>query len=130
MASRLDTGLAKWFDEGLACAQFKVLSGRHIILNEFPRLMKVARLRASARVVETDFLEFLLTINPQIETVQDGSSEGIRRKLAIELGPLPALRKVLVPVLPAQRHEHWFVYTPPLSVMRESWRKVKSATEH
>ena len=126
MGSRFHPLLLTWFDEGMATGRFSVPSGRHIILNEFPRLMKENRLRASAGVDLEDLRDFLMAINPNVITVPDGSTTGLRRQLSIERDRLPALRKVFVPMLPAQKQEYWFVYTPPLAVMREGWRDLRS----
>ena len=124
MGSRLHPRLSSWFERGLTVGQFDVPGGRHIILNQYPRLMKQSRLLASAAVETETLHEFLLAINPSIIDVADGSQMGIRQQLAIERDPLPGLRKVFVPLLPAQSHERWFVYTPPLDVMRQSWREM------
>jgi hypothetical protein len=126
MGSRFHPRLVAWFDEGLRSGLFKVPNGRHIVLNEFPRLMKESRLRASAGVDPESLREFLVAINPNVVTVPDGSPRGMRQQLAIERDQLPALRKVSVPVLPTHQHEYWFVYTPPLAVMRQGWFDIKS----
>lgn len=126
MGSSCRLGLAEWFDQGLASGQFEVPNGRHIVLNEFPRFMKVSRLRASAGVDQDDLLDFLMSINPTVEPIADGSPDGMRRKLANEDGQLPALRKAFIKAAPSHQYEHWFVYTPPLHIMRESWRAVKA----
>ena len=128
MGSRFHPRLASWFEEGLAAGRLQVPNGRHIVLNQFPRLLKETRLAASAQVDAESLREFLLAINPKVETVQDGSPDGLKRRLASESAMLPGLRKVMIPVLPFQRDECWFVYTPPLAVMRESWQRLKTTT--
>ena len=105
--------------------QFSVPSGRHIILNEFPRLMKETRLLASAGVAAEDLRSFIMTINPAVETLPDGSPEGISRRLIAERGTIPALRKAVITFAPKQRAERWFVYMPPLRTLREGWRDTK-----
>ena len=50
MGSRFHPYLPGWFDQGLTAGQFKVPGGRHIVLNQFPRLMKESRLLARAQV--------------------------------------------------------------------------------
>ena len=125
MGSRFHPRLVSWFDGGMFAGRFTIPSGRHIILNEFPRLMKERRLQASAGVDLDGLRDFLISINPNVITVPDGSSEGIRMQLSIERDRLPALRKVFVPMLPAQKQECWFVYMPPLSIMREGWREMR-----
>lgn len=125
MASRFDPRLVAWFDEGIARGCFKVPSGRHIILNEFPRLMKASRLKASAGVDAEMLRAFLLEINPNIVTLADGSANGLRRQLELEHDPLPALRKAFIPELPGRAHEEWFVYTPPLDVLRRGWNGIR-----
>lgn len=123
---QLDPVLLAWFDQGLRTGQFNVPNGRHIVLNQFPRLMKEARLRASAGVASGELRNFLIAINPSIAVVTDGSPTGMRRQLASEHDELPAIRKVLTPMLPNQKLEQWFVYTPPLAVMRRSWLQFAS----
>jgi hypothetical protein len=125
MGSRCHPHVVEWFDQGMASGVFKLENGRHIILNEFPRLMKESRLRASARVGPDSLREFLLALNPHVVTLADGTKKRIRQLLAAERGQLPALRKVIVPVQPAVQQECWYVYTPPIEVMRESWHKVR-----
>lgn len=125
MESLLNPRLVAWFDQGLVSGRFEVPGGRHIILNQFPRLMKETRLRSSARVRSEELRDFLLAINPSIMTVTDGSPAGMRRQLETERDPLPAMRKVLIPVLPNAQFEQWFIYTPPLAVMRQGWAKIK-----
>jgi len=122
MGSLLHPRLVDWFDAGMARGQFDLPSGRHIILNQFPRLMKVSRLRASAGVDSDSLCQFFRVMNPNVVTVSDGSPLGLRHQLQCECDRLPALRKVFVPVLPYQRDEYWFIYTPPLAVMRQGWR--------
>ena len=100
MGSRFHPRLATWFDEGLACGKFDVPSGRHIILNEFPRLMPESRLLASAGVDRTSLREFLLTVNPNVISIPDGSAEGMRQQLALECDQLPGLRKVFTRLPP------------------------------
>ncbi len=125
MASRFHPRLATWFDAGIASGRFDVPSGRHIILNEFPRLMRESRLKASAGVDVGLLREFLVAINPNIMTVSDGSPTGIRHQLTIEHDRLPGLRKVRGSMIPGRHHEEWFVYTPPLDVMRQGWREIR-----
>ena len=126
MGSRFHPRLATWFDEGLACGKFDVPSGRHIILNEFPRLMPEARLLASAGVDRTSLREFLLTVNPNVISIPDGSAEGMRQQLALECDQLPGLRQVFTRLPPSESYEAWFVYTPPLATMRQGWQSVRS----
>lgn len=126
MAERFNPRLTAWFENGLATGQFKLPNGRHIVLNQFPRLMKETRLAASAGVDPDTLRDFLLAINPKVETVDDGSPGGLKDRLSCECDQLPAVRKVMVQVLPHVRSECWYVYTPPLAVMRESWRSAKS----
>lgn len=122
MVSQYHPRLVAWFDEGLAAGRFKVPNGRHIVLNEFPRMMRETRLRASAGVDPESLKKFLLALNPRVRSVVDGSPEGLRRHLMTEVESLPALRKVHVPLASAQVHETVFVYTPPLETMRQGWR--------
>jgi hypothetical protein len=126
MGSLLPSRLVKWFDTGLSAGQFNLPNDRHIILNEFPRLMKASRLRASAGADEESFYQFLVGLSPNVFTLADCSPAGMRTQLSNERGPLPALRKGFLQVLPYQRQECWFVYTPPLSVMRKSWSNIRS----
>ena len=125
MGSRFHPRLATWFDEGLACGKFDVPSGRHIILNEFPRLMPESRLLASAGVDRTSLHEFLLTVNPNVISIPDGSTEGMRQQLALECDQLPGLRKVFTRLPPSESYEAWYVYTPPLASMRQGWQTVR-----
>ncbi len=126
MGSQLHPRLFEWLDDGLTSGQFKVPGGRHVILNEFPRLIKEARLLGSAGVDSDSLREFIASINPDVVTITDGTPDGLRRQLDREHTCLPALRKALVPVLPSHRFECWFVYTPPLAVMRQGWRDLRS----
>jgi hypothetical protein len=125
MGSQFHLRLAAWFDEGLESGRFDVPSGRHIILNQFPRLMKEARLCASAGIDVDSLRNFVLAINPHVVTVPDGSASGLKQQLTIECGERPGLRKAFVPVLPHHTWECWFVYTPPLMAMRRSWRAAR-----
>lgn len=126
MGSQLHPRLFEWLDDGLTSGQFKVPGGRHVILNEFPRLIKESRLLGSAGVDPWSLREFFASINPDVVTISDGTPDGLRRQLEREKTCLPALRKALVPVLPSHRFECWFVYTPPLAVMRQGWRDLRS----
>ena len=126
MAVRFNPRLTAWFEDGLESGQFKLPNGRHIVLNQFPRLMKETRLAASAGVDPDTLRGFLLAINPKVETVPDGSPTGLKDRLTCERDALPAVRKVFVPVLPHRQDECWYVYTPPLAVMREGWHSAKS----
>ena len=125
MGSRFHPRLAAWFDQGLSSGRFDVPDCRHIILNQFPRLMRESRVLASAGVDADSLREFLLAINPTVVSVADGSSSGLRQQLAIERDDVPGLRKVFVQVSPVHNHERWFVYTPPLAAMRHSWSAVR-----
>jgi hypothetical protein len=126
MGSRFHPYLVEWLDESLGAGRFAVGNGRHIVLNQFPKLMKESRLQASARVDADTLRNFLRAINPNIATVMDGSPAGLRRQLDDERDHLPALRKVFVQVMPQVRLEHWFVYTPPLETLRQSWRAERA----
>lgn len=125
MGSRFHPYLVDWFDTGLAIGQFKVASGRHIILNQFSRLMPEKRLLASATVDPDSLRDFFRAINPYVVDLPDWSPTAMKRQLAGENDRLPALRKVTMPKRPFQDSEVWFVYTPPLDVMRDSWRDVR-----
>ena len=124
MGSSFPPRLLTWFDEGMARGQFLVPGGRHIILNEFPRLMKETRLLASTGVTAENLRAFFLAMNSTVETLADGSPEGICRSLASERGTMPALRNAMVPIGPRQHVERWFVFMPPLGTLREGWRDV------
>ena len=125
MGSSSHYRLLTWFDEGAASGRFAVPSGRHIILNEFPRLMKETRLLATAGVDAEDLRSFFQAINPVVETLVDVSPEGIKRRLLLERGAIPALRNAVISIAPTQRAERWFVYMPPLRTLRAGWQDVK-----
>lgn len=125
MGSRFHPYLPVWFDQGLTSGQFKVPGGRHIVLNQFPRLMKESRLLASAQVDADSLRDFLISINPIVVTVSDGSASGLRRHLDTERGQVPGLRKAFLQIRPRLKLERWFIYTPPLDTMRQSWNQIR-----
>jgi hypothetical protein len=109
MGSRFHPRLAAWLDDGLSSGRFRVPNGPDIVLNEFPRLMRESRLLASAAVEPDDLHDFLTAL---------------RRQLSFEHDALPGLRRANMQVTPCYSCEPWFVYTPPLAAMRESWRTI------
>ncbi len=126
MNYRIHTNLATWFEQGLQTGRFTVPNGRHIVLNQYPRLMRVTRLLASAGVKHERFRDFLIDLNPNVMTIPDGSAPALRQQLEQETDQLPGLRQVYVKIPPNQKLERWFVYTPPLDVMRRRWSQVRS----
>jgi hypothetical protein len=125
MGSRFHPHLAAWLDNGLNSGRFAVPNGPDIVLNEYPRLIRESRLLASAAVEPDELHDFLTAINPTIVCISDASTDGLRRHLSFEHGMIPGLRKAVLQVSPFYTCERWFVYTPPLAVMRESWRTIK-----
>ena len=87
--------------------------------------MKESRLLASAQVDADSLRDFLITINPIVVTVSDGSASGLRRHLDAERGQVPGLRKVFLQIRPRLKLDRWFVYTPPLDTMRQSWNQIR-----
>jgi hypothetical protein len=87
--------------------------------------MRESRLLASAAVESDDLHDFLTAINPTIVCISDASTNGLRRQLSFEHDALPGLRKAIMQVTPYYSCERWFVYTPPLAAMRESWRTIR-----
>jgi len=115
--------LTDWFETGLENGQFNVPNGRHIVLNEFPRMMKLSRLQLSAGVDAARLRAFLLELNP---TVTTSSSVPRVEKNFDEAGErIPRLCKLVVTVSPKRTLKQWYVYTPPLEAMRQGWRTTR-----
>ena len=114
--------LAAWFDAGLTNGQFDVPNGRHIVLNEFPRMMRLTRLQLSAGVDADSLRQFLLKLNPTVTT--SSSAPSIAKKFDEAGENLPRLCKLVVSCSPKSSLEQWYVYTPPLENMRQGWQGV------
>jgi hypothetical protein len=118
--SRSQEHLAEWFEAGLANGQFDVPNGRHIVLNEFPRMMKLTRLQQSAGVDSDSLREFLLGINPTV--TMSSSAPNVAKQFGEAGERLPRLCKLVVSCSPKRSLEQWYVYTPALEDMRQGWR--------
>jgi hypothetical protein len=125
VGSRFLPYLAAWFHDGLASGRFRVPNSRDVVLNEFPRLLRESRLLASAAVEADELRAFIIAINPTIVCLADVSPSGLRQQLVLEQDLLPGLRRATLQVTPDYHCERWFVYTPPLAMMREGWKLIK-----
>ncbi len=108
--------MAEWFEAGLANGQFDVPNGRHIVLNEFPRMMRLTRLQQSAGVDADSLREFLLGINPTV--TMSSSAPNVAKQFGEAGERLPRLCKLVVSCSPKRSLEQWYVYTPALEDMR------------
>ena len=115
--------LAEWFEAGLTNGQFNVPNGRHIVLNEFPRMMRLTRLQLSAGVDADSLREFLLELNPTVTT--SSSAPSVAKKFDDAGERLPRLCKLVVNCSPKSSLEQWYVYTPPLEDMRQGWQGIE-----
>ena len=117
--------LTSWFETGLKNGRFDVRGGRHIVLNEYPRLMKLTRLQFSAGADHDSLVAFLLRLDPEIKTATNQSLEALEQELQKSKLECPRLCKVTIGIMPNKSIEQWFVYTPPLSLMRSQWASIK-----
>jgi hypothetical protein len=110
--------LAFWLDRAIDNGRFDVPSGRHIVLNDSPKLVRLARLQASAGVDQDTLIAFLTMLDPNVGSIKAKCCKELARDLARETGSMLALRVCESDDMAKAIAGRWQVYVPSLADLR------------
>lgn len=129
IAPGLRDRLTAWLDRAIETGRFDVPSGRHIVLNESRKFVRLARLQASAGTGEETLIAFFTSLNPDVTEISARCCRELERQLASEKGSAIALKVCQSDETAKAFAGRWHVYIPALSELRRA-RAARIAAVH